>query len=1637
MYTVGAASYGLATKRHGLMGARHMAYRGQKEKEALVDRLARRARRKLGRGKGVDGERFVRHYFRHVPPEDMLSREVDDLLGAALSLWSFLQTRKPAAPAIRVFNPERKRDGWQSAHTVIEVVNDDMPFLVDSLTAELNRHGLTVHLIVHPVVRVRRGTTGRLLGLADPDRADPGSVAESAMHIEINEQTLPETLDVIAGKLLTVLGDVRAAVEDWRAMRVGIADVVAELDSDPPPLAKEEVDEAKAFLRWLDDNNFTFLGYREYQFSGPKNRTVLQTTRESGLGVLRDPSTVVFEGMVDKAVLPPDIAAFLRAPSLILVSKANRRSTVHRATHLDTIGVKRHDKSGRVIGERLFVGLFTSEVYNQSVREIPLLRRKVDYIIEQSGFSPLSHDGKGLLNILETLPRDDLLQFAQTELFDTALGILHLQERQRLALFVRRDPFGRYASCLIFVPRERYTTDLRRRMQEIVEEGFAGKVAVYYIHVSESPLARLQFIVKTTPGEGHPATVEEVEARLAEAGRDWADDLSHALTAVHGEGRGLDLLRIYGNAFPVDYRARIRADEALADVEKLQHVHVHGTLAMDLYRPRDADRTELRFKIFNRGDPVPLSSVLPMLENMGLLVVGEIPHCVNPRGADTPIWLHDFEMLTAARQKVDLDAVKPIFEDAFARVWAGEMENDGFNRLVLAAGLSARQVVVLRAYCRYLRQAAIPFSENYMAQTLVGNPHIARMLVALFEALFDPDEAPRAGTRTTRLRVRIEEALDAVENLDEDRILRRFNNVIEATLRTNYFQLGVDGGAKPYVSFKIDSHRVDDLPLPRPMVEIFVYSPRVEAVHLRGGKVARGGIRWSDRREDFRTEILGLMKAQMTKNAVIVPVGAKGGFVVKRPPAEGGREAFVAEGIACYQTMMRGLLDITDNRTPDGTVYPERVIRRDDDDPYLVVAADKGTATFSDIANEIAREYGFWLDDAFASGGSAGYDHKKMGITARGAWESVKRHFREIGKDIQTTPFSCVGIGDMAGDVFGNGMLNSRFIRLVGAFNHLHIFVDPDPDPAAGYRERKRLFRLAGAAGWTDYDTKLISKGGGVFDRRAKSIRISPQIKQALELRKDSVTPNELIAALLRAPVELLWFGGIGTYVKSRAETHAEVGDRANDAVRIDAGTLRCQVVGEGANLGFTQLGRIEYGEGGGRINTDAIDNSAGVAASDHEVNIKILLGEVMAATRLSIKARNKLLVEMTDEVGELVLIDNYRQSMAITHAETETAARLDEYARFMRGLERAGKLDRSVEFLPDDETLEERRAARKGLVRPELAVLLAYAKITLYEDVLESDLPDEPYLMRDVGLYFPKPLRARYGDFIPRHRLRREISATYVTNSLINRTRPSFIDEVMEIADAAVPDIVRAYLMCREVYDLHTLWTGIEALDNKVPAAAQTEMNLEIIRLIKRGTLWFLANATRPFDILRNIEQFHPGVSTLAGCLDAVASPDLLADVARRAETLLASQVPEAMARRIASLDVLSPACDIARIATGNGCRVEDVARIYYAFGARFGFEWLRKSAEHLQAETEWQRMAITALVDDLYAQQTALTTKVVEAAGGTEAAEAVIEAWTAANERAVRRNRDLMSELKTAGAVDLAMLAVANREMRGLIAA
>jgi glutamate dehydrogenase len=1558
---------------------------------------------------------FIALLYEHVPPSDVAARAPTDLYGAALALWRFAARREAGRANVRVYNPDPGRDGWSSAHTIVEIVNDDMPFLVDSVTTAINDGGREVRLVIHPVLIVARDDAGGLIGL-DPPAA---SLRESWMQIEITREPHVAELAAIAGRLEAVLADVRSAVADWQPMRRMLQAIVAELEPPPPPLSRAEIAEGLDFLRWLDDDNYTYLGFREYRFDGAEPAA-------PQLGILRDANYPVFGGLRDFAALPSDVQDFLRRRELLLIAKTNRRATVHRRALMDAIGIRRFGPDGQVVGIRLFTGLFTSLAYSRSPRSIPLLRLKVQRTMTRSGLSPDSHDGKALSHILDTFPRDELFQTREDELFETAIGIVNLQERQRIALFVRRDPLERFVACLVYVPRDRYDTQLRLRFAAILEEAFAGSVEDFNVHLDESVLARVEFLIGTTRGHVPPVDIAALERRLAEAGRSWTDRVEAAADEAFGEVEGRARLRRL-QTFPVAYQAHTTPAQAIADLDHIEAVLAGSPIEASLHPGEEGEG----LRLYRRDEPVVLSEVLPILENLGLRIIAEEPFRIDSvEGA--AVWVHEF-ILAPDAMPVRLSAeLRSRFAEALVAVWSGAIESDGFNRLVLLARLSARQTVVLRLYCKVLRQAGSNFSQGYMEETLARHAPIARRLVRLFEQRFDPARAGSPSLDAIGEVQAIDHALDAVESLDEDRILRGFLTLVLKSVRTNYYQKLPGGAPKPALAIKLASGTIDLLPLPRPLYEIYVYSPRTEGVHMRAGKVARGGIRWSDRREDFRSEILGLMKAQTVKNAVIVPVGSKGGFIVKRPPS--GRDQLMAEGIECYKTLIRGLLDLTDNIVSEGSdsgsarhvvVPPSDVVRHDDDDPYLVVAADKGTATFSDIANEIAAEYGFWLGDAFASGGSAGYDHKELAITSRGAWELVKRHFRELGRDIQTNDFTVVGVGDMSGDVFGNAMLQSPHIRLLAAFNHLHIFVDPDPHAATGFAERRRLFDLPRSS-WADYDRKLISAGGSVFDRAAKSVPINPQMKQVFGIVEDHLTPAELIRKLLTAEVDLLFFGGIGTFVKAHGESHAEVGDRANDALRVDGEELRAKVVGEGANLGVTQRGRVAFALKGGWINTDAIDNSAGVDMSDHEVNIKILLSGAIAAGALAPEEREPLLAQMADDVAQLVLRDNYLQGEALSVAEARGPAALDRQIRLIRDLERLGRLDRTLEFLPDDEALAARAAARRGLVRPELAVLLAHAKMSLYQDLLASDLPDIPELGTDLRDYFPPALRERFATQIATHQLRREITATVVTNDLVNRAGIAFIHDARARTGQGSAEAARAYRIVREVFDLPGLWAGIEALDNRVAAPVQSAMLLDIAELVEHAAAW-LQRGDR-LGLGQEIARLGPSVRQLTATLLELLPTADRAALDARSQRLITAGVPQPLALAVAGTVFLAAATEIADLAERASQPLDRAARVYYGAGARFALDEMRAAARRLPAETAWQKQAVETVIDELFGLQAEIAFRVLQAAPG---APDPLTVWAKDRVPALAPAEAIAAELRAGAAPDLAMLVVATRQL------
>jgi glutamate dehydrogenase len=1556
---------------------------------------------------------FVSKLFGLAAPEDLRHCGAAELANIAEQSWSFLAERRPGTAKIR-FEPLAGARGV----AVLEIVNDDMPFLVDSVVGELSSRGLEVRSFVHPVFVVRRDAAGRLVEFEASHAAD--ARRESFIHFHVDEADDPSQRAAVVHALTEILAEVRVSVQDWQPMLARVRGIIAELQTKPPPLASEEVSEAGAFLHWMAEENFTFLGARDYAFT---NDEVLAPVSGTGLGLLRDSGVRLLQHWNKPVTITSEIRAFLQEQTLLIITKSSARSRVHRRVHLDYVGVKRFDRAGKLIGEHRFCGLFTSTAYTQPARGIPYLRRKVDRIIRRAGFDPASHSGKALVNVLETYPRDELFQIDEESLYHFALEILHLDERPRVRVLPRRDRFDRYVSVLVYVPRDRYSGQIRAAIGRYLTAAFKGRLSAYYPFFPESPLVRVQYIVARAGGVLANPDRSALDRGVEAIVRSWTDALREALATDADLTRARALFSRYRDAFPIDYRQVYSPANAVADIRGLEILSAQRPLGVVFYRPDGAGPTRIGLKVFSQSRPISLSERVPVLENMGFRVVDERTYHIRPAEA-AEVWFHDMELESASGQPIDLAAAEGRLQACFLVVMVQAAESDGYNALVLAAGLGWREVALIRAISRFLRQLQVAYSQDYMWATLRKHASLAAQIFDLFRSRFDPRLALRAEQRAARekeILSAIEAALQAVDSLDEDRIIRYFVNAVIAAVRTNFYQLDRDGRAKDVIAIKFASRMLDAVPPPRPLYEIFLYSARLEAVHLRYGKVARGGIRWSDRPQDFRTEVLSLVKAQNVKNAVIVPVGAKGGFVPKHLPVGGVREAIQAEGVATYQSFISTLLDITDNigKGRTGVIPPVDIIRYDGDDPYLVVAADKGTATFSDIANELAIAHDFWLGDAFASGGSAGYDHKKMGITARGAWEAVKRHFREMDINVATTPITVAGVGDMSGDVFGNGMLREKTIKLIAAFDHRDIFIDPDPDPVRTFAERRRLFDLPRSS-WQDFNKALLSKGGGVFSRAAKDIQLSPEAQALLEIA-EHVTPNDLIRAILKARVDLIFFGGIGNYIRASDESDEAAGDRTNDGVRVTAKELRSKVIGEGANLAVTQRGRIEAAFHGVKVNSDAIDNSAGVNTSDMEVNIKIALSIPLRDGRLTMDGRNALLVEMTDEVAALVLRNNYLQTLALSLAERRGMADFGFLQRLIQSLETRGLLDRVLEYLPDDMQLEERRRRMQPFTRPELAVLLAYAKLSLYEELLESAVPDDPYLARELARYFPKAVAEKYPDALEHHRLRREIIATQLANSMINRGGPSLIVRIADQAGASPAAIASAFAATRDSYDLTALNAAIDDLDNKVSGKLQLDLYIDVQNLLLDRLVWFLRAVDFSKGLADVIMHYRDGIAVVGAALGESLSQDLRTARDARRQELLAAGMPDALAARFADLRALVAAPDIVLVADRSRHPVNRVAATYFAVVAFFGIQ--RLTGADIPAADYFDRLALDRARDVIGDAERKLAAAVLET--GAWGAPAV-ETWAAKRKTEIERLRSAIGAMASSG-LTVSKLAVA----------
>ncbi len=1573
---------------------------------------------------------FARYFCTNVTTGDAEYRTANDLYSPIVSLWRFTQ-ENASGNEVRVYSPELENDGWQTQHSVIELVHEDMPFLVDSIRMELNRMGIGVHLHIHLPMLLTRDKAGKISKIQRPGNSEVKPTI-TPMLLEIDRQLEQSELETIKKNIEGVLQEVRAAVKDWKPMCAQLEKSIDNMNKLPKELQSKKNRESKDFLEWISANHFTLLGYAYYELKDGKNGQRLVPKRNTTLGISS------LEQWKPKAYELNDLPKgarnlILKRDNLLVLTKLSSVSKVHRPAHIDYVGVKRINAKGEIIGEDRFIGLYTSAAYNINPMSIPVLRQKILVVQKESGLSSYEHDAKVLKNILETYPRDELFQTGYANLLETSMGILQMQERSIIRLFIRRDPYGRFFSCLVYVPREIYNTKNRLKITDILAErlGATGDIE-FTTTFSESALSRIYFIVPVENAETVKYDVSSIEKDLQQSARTWEDNLKDGLLNSFGEAEGKRLIKRYAGGFQAGYQDDYTIPTAVLDIKHMESLSEDNELSMLLYRSQEEDGEKIKFKLYYRNRPKPLSEIMPMLENMGLEVIGESPFKIVPVGG-VARWISDFEMRHADNEKLDLDVLKDKFQEAFREVWLGDAENDGFNRLILSANLDWRETALLRAYAKYMWQIGSSFSQHYVEETLAAYPKLARHIVDYFYQKFDPS-SNRDKRREKSLRAKIIDGLENVSNLDQDRILNRYLELIDVTIRTNFFQSDEQGKPKSYISIKLTPAKIIDIPRPAPMFEIFVYSPKLEGVHLRGGKVARGGLRWSDRKEDFRTEILGLVKAQQVKNSVIVPVGAKGGFVCKRSLDGLSRDEFMEEGISCYKIFISALLDVTDNLVNGELVPPKQVVRLDKDDPYLVVAADKGTATFSDIANGISEKYNFWLGDAFASGGSVGYDHKKMGITAKGAWESVKRHFMEMGIDCQTTDFTAVGVGDMAGDVFGNGMLCSRHTKLLAAFNHMHIFIDPNPNPEKSYKERERLFNLPRSS-WDDYNKKLISQGGGVFLRSAKSIPLSKEVKAWLGVNADSMTPNKLINTILKSKVDLLWNGGIGTYVKGRSETNSDVGDRANDNLRVNGEELRCKIIGEGGNLGVTQLGRIEYMLNGGRGNSDFIDNAGGVNCSDNEVNIKILLNQIVTDGDMTLKQRNKMLLSMTDEVGDIVLRENFLQAQTISISEERSVKMVKELMRFVHWMEKEGKIDRELEFLPNDEELLERLAKGKGLTRAELAVLAAYGKMMLKEDLCTPEISSEPYYQDELVKYFPKPLRKKFPEQMQSHPLKNEIIAMRLANEMVDYAGSNFAFRTIDETGASASDVAICFTLAKEIFDMPKIWAGIEALDHTVPASIKHVMFYQTQRMIRRCTRWFLRHRRKNLAIHDGIEFFKAGIAALQKDIKKVLDKDEHVSIQAGIDQWVSKGVPKSLATKVGYLSTIFSGLDIVEMSKLTSLKVSLVGEVYYKLGAKLELHWFLDQITTQPVDNHWQAFARASFREELDWQQRSLTVAVLHMSVGKATAEERIIAWIIENEDLLARWQQMVADFRASRRHEFAKFSVALRELLILV--
>ncbi len=1582
---------------------------------------------------------FIKLFYLQNHGRDFVNYSIEELHNATFLSFSFA-AEKTSIFKVRIHNPSKDVDGFESVNTFLEVISDDMPFLVDSIVGHLDKIGIRIKNIVHPIYSTIRDENGKLVSITEKKNAKP----ESIIQLHLDKITSDSGIKMLQENITKIIETLVLVVGDWKKMIALITKAQDQIHNAKKLVKDEkEITEIKDFINWIIAGNFILLGAKEFNVKeAEKGSCKLEEVKNSGLGVFSSPYADVRPEVLNSSV--DEVCDSVKNPYVIEILKSRYRSRIHRISNAERIRIQKISENGKVVGEFRFVGLFTSSAYNHSPNTIPLVRNKIAKIIEDSGFIKGSHNHKDLISVLESYPRDELFQTNANDLLRIATGIVAICGRSQVRFFSRKDKYNRFISCLIFTPRDRSNSDLREKIKQYLAEIYNGEIADSFVEITDSKLTRFHVIVRTNDGRIPAVDNIKVEREITNMTRVWSDDLKEAISAKFENEKRIELFAKYQNAFSVSYANRFDPKRAAIDIARIEECLKKDSILFNLYRSSEALSEEItELKIYNPQRELILSDVMPVLESFGFNVIQEHTYVVTAEEDDRinpkkKVWIHYFHLNLSKSGDKFSEKTKINFEKTILLIWNKAIDVSMLNRLVVVADLDWKQIYLLRAYTKYIYQTGFRYSQVYIADVLVKYKDITKLLIELFEVKFNPNFKLSLSDRQKKIEIiseKIAKSLGQVKDLLDDAVIKRFFSVIKATLRTNYYQVSKEGGFKGYVSFKFDCQQVLDLPLPLPYAEIFVYSSKMEGIHLRGGRVARGGLRWSDRHEDFRTEVLGLMKAQMTKNAVIVPVGSKGGFVVKKPTAGLSRDEVLKDGITSYQTFLRGLLDITDNVIEGKIDHPQNVVMHDAPDPYLVVAADKGTATFSDIANGISAEYNFWLGDAFASGGSVGYDHKKMGITAKGAWISVQRHFAEMGHDTQTQDFTCVGIGDLAGDVFGNGMLLSPHIKMVAAFNHMHIFFDPNPDAAKSFVERVRMFNLPRST-WMDYDQSLISKGGAIFERSAKSIVISPEIKAVLAIEEDELEPNELIKAILKAPVDLLWNGGIGTYVKAADESNQDVGDRANDALRINGSELRCKVVGEGGNLGFTQKGRIEYALNGGRINTDAMDNSAGVDCSDHEVNIKIALIQAMRSKKITLEERNKVLESMTEEVSRLVLSDNRLQTQAISVSYSQGASSLGDQSQFLDRLEKSGLLNRKIEFLPSRKEIDKRQNDRIGMTRPELCVMLAYSKMDVYNALLTSDLLKDKYFEHELVSYFPKILQKKFSEEILTHQLRNEIIATQITNFVVNRAGITFVNQLCQDSGFAISDVVKSLVIACDSFRLREIWEEIETLDGKIAPQIQSQMFLASSKLLERSVMWMLRNQSKG-AISPVITRFRKIANELSSLLSEVLAQASRESFERKIERYCLNGVDRKLANKVASLDPLASVFDIAEISAASNFDLKVIAQVYFSVGNRFSLKWLRSKVSSVNYENHWQKLSSKTILEDLYSYQMKIAKSIVDSSGKDKilCENESMTNWVKKSEFLVERFDNFILELKSQPNPDLSVFIVALNRLKPLV--